>query len=61
MKVSTYPGDFMMSLLFSLVFIYFCFGKRNRNKINKLLIKLICFIVKIPFNLLKLLMSRKGK
>jgi len=51
----------MLMLLIGLFSFYFCFGKRNRNKINKLLIKLICFIVKIPFNLLKLLMSRKGK
>jgi hypothetical protein len=51
----------MLMLLIGLVSFYFCFGKRNRNKIDKLMIKLICFIVKIPFSLLKLLMSRKGR
>jgi hypothetical protein len=36
----------MMSLLFSLVFIYFCFGKRTRNKISKFLINSVIKLVK---------------
>ena len=51
----------MLMLLIGLVSFYFCFGKRNRNKINKLVINLVSFVFKIPFNLLKLLMSRKGR
>jgi hypothetical protein len=51
----------MIMLLIGLVSVYFCFGKRNRNKISKVLFKLISLTYKIPFGLLGLIFSRKGR
>jgi len=48
----------MLMLLIGLVSFYFCFGKRNRNKIDKLLIKLISLTFKIPMFFLKLIFKR---
>ena len=51
----------MIILLISLVCFYFCFGKRNRNKISKFLFKLIGLTYKIPFGLLSLIFGRKRR
>ncbi len=44
-----------MMWLLVITFIYFSFGRRNRNKIFNSLVSVVSFIVTLPFRLLGLI------